>query len=81
MKIEKTKNTKNNKLTSVEKDEKKLNDFFNSKKKYIRSPILDLKKKVYITEEAYNLLRLEKIRQEKSMAQIVCNLILKEYKE
>ncbi len=81
MKIKKVKKLKKSRLTLVEKEEKKLDSFFNPKIQYIRSPILELKKKVYITEEAYSLLRTEKIEQEKSMAQIVCDLILKEYKK
>lgn len=40
---------------------------------------LELPEKVYLTEEAYILLREQKDKQEISMAKIVCNLIMDKY--
>lgn len=68
-------------LTAVERDEIKFDSFLNPKKQYIRSPILMLNKKVYVTQEVYEILRREKIEQQKSMAQIACDLIIKTYKD
>jgi hypothetical protein len=44
-----------------------------------RKSELDLKKRLGITEEVYKILRAEKIKQKKSMARIVNDLILKNY--
>jgi hypothetical protein len=40
---------------------------------------LNLAKKVYITQEVFNLLREEKKKQNISMAKIVSNLVLEKY--
>jgi len=44
-----------------------------------RKEVLDLKKKLYITEKVHELLREEKKKQKISMAKIVCNLVLEKY--
>ena len=44
-----------------------------------RCTILQLPKKIYLTNEAYNILRKEKSKQGLSMARITCNLILEKY--
>jgi len=46
---------------------------------YKKEDKLELKQKVYITEDVYKLLREQKKKQEISMAKIVCNLIIKKY--
>lgn len=40
---------------------------------------LELKKKVYITEDVYKLLRQQKTKQKISLAKIVCNLVIEKY--
>jgi len=40
---------------------------------------LILKKKVYVTDEVFETLLVEKKRQKISMAKIVCNLIIEKY--
>lgn len=52
----------------------------NQIKKVFRSSELDLPEKVYLTQEAYQLLRKQKRVQKKSMARITCDLIEKEFK-
>lgn len=47
----------------------------------IKEPELALTRRVYITEECYKLLRKEKIQQRKSMARIVCDLIINNFKK
>lgn len=51
------------------------------KKKVFRKTELLLKNKVYLTDDAYKILRQQKKAQSKSMARIVCELILKKYKK
>lgn len=46
---------------------------------YSKEEKLKLAKKVFITNEVYKILRLEKKKQGISMAKIVCNLILEKY--
>ena len=46
---------------------------------YTKEEKLKLTKKVYITEEVYNILREQKKEQEISLAKIVCNLILEKH--
>jgi len=49
-------------------------------KKVFRPSELDLPEKVYLTREAYQLLRKQKRVQKKSMAKIACDLIEREFK-
>ncbi|MCF7820637.1 MAG: hypothetical protein K9M44_04180 [Candidatus Pacebacteria bacterium] len=49
-------------------------------KKYFRVSELELPEKVYLTQEAYQLLRKQKRIQKKSMAKITCDLIEREFK-
>ncbi len=77
----KNKNSFEKKNKEIEKNEKefiKICEVKNSKK-YFRSPQLVLNRTVYITDVAYKILRGQKIEQKKSMAEIVCNLILGTY--
>lgn len=49
-------------------------------KQYFRVSELELPEKVYLTQEAYQLLRKQKRIQKKSMAKITCDLIKREFK-
>lgn len=49
-------------------------------KKVFRPSELELPEKVYLTQEAYQLLRKQKKVQKKSMAKIACDLIKREFK-
>ena len=42
---------------------------------------LKLKRKVWVTDEVYKLLRKQKTKQKISMAKIACNLIIEKYGE
>jgi len=44
-----------------------------------RKTKLELKQKVYVTDETHNILREQKRKQEKSMARIVNDLIMEKY--
>ena len=46
---------------------------------YKKEEKLNLAKKIYITEEAYDLLRKAKAKEKISMAKIVCNLVINKY--
>jgi hypothetical protein len=46
---------------------------------YGREEKLILGKKVYITEDVYNILREQKKKQKLSLAKIVCNAIIQKY--
>lgn len=46
---------------------------------YSKDEQLILTNKVYLTKEAYDLLRVEKKKQEMSLAKIVSNLIIEKY--
>lgn len=46
---------------------------------YQKEEKLELEKRLYITEKAYNILRREKRKQKISMAKIICNLIFDKY--
>jgi len=50
------------------------------KKKVFRETELLLKQKVHVTDEVYKIIRGQKRAQKKSMARIVCELVLKNYK-
>lgn len=50
-------------------------------KKKFRPSELELPEKVYLTTDAYQLIRKQKKKQKKSMARIVCDLITREFKE
>lgn len=47
--------------------------------KYYRTPELEQFKSIWVTKEAYDLLRQQKKEQKISMAKIVCNLIIEKY--
>jgi hypothetical protein len=70
----KTINTEGLDLNEVEKDGGR------QIKKVFRSSELELPEKVYLTQEAYHLLRKQKKVQKKSMARITCDLIEREFK-
>ena len=53
---------------------------------YEKDRVLKLDKKIYVTQEVYNILRAEKTRLKKigepvSIDKIVCNLILEKYEK
>ena len=47
----------------------------------IRETKLKLEKRVYLTKKAYKILRQQKRKQKKSMAEIACDLIKENFKE
>lgn len=47
---------------------------------YSKEERLILGKKIGVTDEVYNILKKQKKHQKKSMAKIVCELVLNEYK-
>ena len=44
-----------------------------------RKPELEQYKSIWLTKEAYNLVKDQKKKQKKSMAKIVCDLIIEKY--
>jgi len=47
--------------------------------KYKKEEKLKLEKKIYVTDEVYDILREEKKKQGISMAKIVCNMVLENF--